>query len=87
MFYYLEDYTLKIFPSEDGKGYIATTFEMPAISGFEDTVEDATKELKEAFALAKEVLEEDNKDMLEPLSRRKYGGQFTLRIPKDLQRH
>jgi len=65
-------------------GYIATAFEMPTISGFGDTVEDAIKELKEAFTLAREVLEEDNENMPEPLSRRKYSGQFTLRIPRDL---
>lgn len=84
MFYYLEDYTLKIFPSQDGKGYIATTFEMPAISGFGDTVEDAMKELREAFSLTREVLEEDNEDMPEPLSKKRYSGQFTIRIPRDL---
>lgn len=84
MFFNLEDYELKIIPSEDGRGFIATLIEIPTLSGFGDTIEDAINELKIAFGLAREVYEEDKEKMPEPYSRKKYSGQFRIRIPKDL---
>jgi predicted HicB family RNase H-like nuclease len=82
MFYNLEDYDIEVFRDEDC--FVATTLEMPTISGCGDSPEDALAELKAAFSLAQKSFLEDNEAMPSPLSRRKYSGQFSIRIPRDL---
>ncbi len=84
MFYELKDYELDIVYSEEDEGYIATTLEIPSISGIGKTPEEALQELKTAFELASEIYQEDNREMPEPLMKKKYSGQFTIRLPKDL---
>jgi predicted RNase H-like HicB family nuclease len=67
MFHELKDYKLDIFYSEEYEGYIATTLEIPSISGIGKTQEEALQELKTAFEMAKEIYQEDNREMPEPL--------------------
>lgn len=68
MLFNLEEYEIVIFPDESGddKYFVATTLEMPSISGCSDTPENALKELKTAFELTREVYKEDNEDMPVP---------------------
>lgn len=82
MFYNLEDYDIEVFRDEDC--FVATTLEMPTISGCADTPEEALAELKAAFALARKSFEADGEEMPKPLSKKKYSGQFSIRIPRDL---
>lgn len=79
MFYELKDYELNIF-FQDG-AYVATTLEIPTVSGIGDSHEEALKELEEVFELAKKSYVDDGKPMPEPLSLHNYSGQFRLRIP------
>ncbi len=73
-----------IFPAEEGEGFVATTLEMPSVSGCGDTPEEALQELKTVFTLARKSFEEDGEDMPSPLRSRKYSGQFRIRIPREL---
>lgn len=86
MLYDLENYKQIIFPKKNGDNtyYVATTIELPAISGCGDTPDEAYNELKTAFKLVYESFKEDNEEMPRPLSDRKFSGQFRIRIPKDL---
>ncbi|MCD4784780.1 MAG: toxin-antitoxin system HicB family antitoxin [Candidatus Eremiobacteraeota bacterium] len=86
MLYNLENYEQIIFPDKNGGNtyYIATTIELPAISGCGDTPDEAYDELKTVFKLAYESFKEDNEDMPHPLSDKKFSGQFRIRIPRDL---
>jgi len=56
------NYDIITFPAEDD-GFIATCKEMPSISGWADTVEEAIKEFKIAMSLAEEIMEEQGTPM------------------------
>ncbi len=84
MLYKLEDYELKIFYSDEDEAYIATTSEIPSISGIGDTVDEALLELRTVFQLMIETYEKDKEDMPTPYSKRKFSGQFNVRVPSSL---
>ena len=84
MLHNLEDYELRIFYSDEDEAYIATTAEIPTISGIGDTIETALNELKTVFQLVMETYKTDNEKMPVPFSKRKFSGQFNVRVPSSL---
>ena len=84
MLYKLEDYEIKIFYSEKDESFIATLSEMPTLSGIGDSPEEAFKELKIAFETGVELYKEQEETMPVPYSKRKYSGQFNVRVPSTL---
>ena len=72
-----------VWSDEDG-GYIATISELPGLSAFGETIEEAVEEAKIAAEGFIEVYEEDGCDLPEPNKVSSYSGQTRLRIPKSL---
>jgi len=70
--------------SEEDKAYVAVVPELPGLSAFGSSLEEAAKELaiaKEAFL---EVLVEDGEEIPEPEVLKSFSGQTRLRLPKSL---
>lgn len=84
MLYKLDEYEVKIFYSVEDEAYIATTAEMPTISGIGDTFEEALMELETVFSQLVDTYKDDKEEMPIPFSKRKYSGQFNVRVPSSL---
>lgn len=84
MLYKFEDYEIKVFYSDEDEAFIATLSEMPTLSGIGESPEEAFKELKIAFEAGVEFYKEQQESMPIPFSRRKYSGQFNVRVPSSL---
>ncbi|MDY6953134.1 MAG: toxin-antitoxin system HicB family antitoxin [Thermodesulfobacteriota bacterium] len=70
--------------SEEDEAYVAVVPELPGLSAFGSSPEEAVKELaiaKEAFL---EVLVEDGEEIPEPEVLKPFSGQTRLRLPKSL---
>ena len=80
-----DGFTVNVFLDEDGD-YMAHFVEMPNISAFSDTVEGAIKELKQAWEGVKESYQKHQEPIPVAPSRKRYSGQFNVRIDKRLHR-
>jgi predicted RNase H-like HicB family nuclease len=79
-------YSINMAWSDDDGGYIATVAELPGLSGFGETPDEAVKEVMEAVKLTIEVMEEDGEQPPEPRKLIAASGQIRLRMPKSLHR-
>jgi len=70
--------------SEGDKAYIATVSELPGLSAFGSSPEEAVKELSIAKKAYLDVLEEDGEEIPEPDLLKPFSGQTRLRLPKTL---
>jgi len=70
--------------SEEDKAYIATVSELPGLSAFGSSPEEAVKELLIAKKAYLDVLEEDGEEIPEPDFLKPFSGQTRLRLPKTL---
>ena len=77
-------YSVQIQWSDEDDCYIATAEELPHVSAFGDTYDEALREFKDAMSVHLEVLGEENQP--EPLTLESYSGQFRVRLPKSLHR-
>ncbi len=80
-----DGFTVNIFLDEDGD-YLAHLVELPNVSAFADTPEGALKELKIAWEGMKECCHEHNEPIPVAPSRKRYNGQFNVRIDKRIHR-
>lgn len=80
-----DGYTVEIFRDEDGD-WLARLEEMPNISAFADSPEQALAELEAAWELTKESYLAGGEEVPVAPSRRKYSGQFNVRVDKRLHR-
>lgn len=80
-----DGYTVEIFRDEDGD-WLARLEEMPNISAFADSPEQALTELETAWELTKESYLANGEEIPIAPSRRKYSGQFNVRVDKRLHR-
>lgn len=80
-----DGYTVEIFHDEDGD-WLARLEEMPSISAFADTPERALSELEIAWGLTKESYLANGEEVPVAPSRRKYSGQFNVRVDKRVHR-
>ena len=80
-----DGYTVEIFLDEDDD-WLARLEEIPSISAFADSPEKALAELEVAWELAKESYLANGEEIPTAPSRRKYSGQFNIRIDKRLHR-
>ena len=79
-------YPVKLFYSEEDKGFIATTPDLPGCSAFGDTEEEAIREIKIAQELWLETARSENRYIPRPTSEIGYSGKILLRTPKILHR-
>ena len=70
--------------SEEDKAYVAIVPELPGLSAFGSTPEEAAKELATARDAFLEVLVEDGEEIPEPEVLKPFSGQTRLRLPKSL---
>jgi len=79
-----DDYSARIFWSDEDGGYIATTPELEGVSAFGATAPEALAELLVARDLWLEEVRESGRVTPEPLTLPRYSGQFRLRVPRSL---
>ncbi len=77
-------YSIQIQWSGEDECFIATSEELPHVSAFGDTYDEAVNEFQEAMSVHLEVLGEENQP--EPLTLESYSGQFRVRLPRSLHR-
>ena len=77
-----DGFTVNLFLDEDGD-YLAHFVEMPNVSAFSDTPEEALRELAVAWKCVKESYEEDQEPIPQAPSREGYEGPFN--VPVDAQ--
>jgi len=77
-------YSLQIKWSDEDNGYIATAPELPGLSAFGNTREEAVSELKVAAEAYLAALKESGQALPVPEKQSPYSGQIRLRMPKSL---
>lgn len=80
----MDKYSTIVQWSDEDEGYIAIVPELPGVSAFGETVEEAAKELEIAKQLVLKVYRDDGCSLPEPDKLRDFSGQLRLRIPKSL---
>lgn len=80
-----DGYTVETWEDNDGD-WMACLVEMPTISAFGSSPEEAIAELGVAWELAKESFLANGKQIPVAPNRRQYSGQFNVRIARDLHR-
>ena len=70
--------------SEEDQAYIASVPELPGLSAFGSTAEEAVRELSVAQKLYLETLQEDGEEIPEPDEYKSFSGQTRIRMSKSL---
>ena len=77
-------YPIKVFYSEEDKGYIAVAPDLPGCSAFGKTEEAAVKEVKKAEKLWLEAAKKEKRKIPAPRIKTKQSGRILARLPKSL---
>jgi predicted HicB family RNase H-like nuclease len=80
-----DGFTVNLFLDEEGD-YLAHFVEMPNVSAFGESPEEALKELATAWEGVKESYRKRGEQVPVAPSRREYSGQFNVRIGRRLHR-
>lgn len=72
---------LTVWSEEDGR-FVATSPAFPGLTGVDENELAAIAELREAIAMAIELMEEEGRSLPEVRARSSYSGQFRLRLSK-----
>ena len=80
-------FSSRVFWSESDEGYIAIVPEMPNVSAFGETQEEAVKELGIALEVTLEALKKDGIELPQPKGLPEHSGQLRIRIPSYLHTH
>ena len=80
-----DGYTVNVFLDDDGE-YLAHFVEMPSVSAFGETPEEALSELAVAWEGVKESYEKHGEPVPIAPARKEYSGQFNVRIDRRLHR-
>jgi len=70
--------------SEEDQAFIATVPELPGLSAFGETQEEALRELDIAKGAFLDVMREDGQEIPEPDIHKPFSGQTRVRLPKSL---
>jgi antitoxin HicB len=77
-------YPVRLFFSEEDKGFIAVAPDLPGCSAFGDTEEDAVREIRTAQELWLDVAREEERPIPKPSSEIGFSGKILLRTPRTL---
>ncbi len=77
-------YPIKVFYSEDDKGFIALIPDLPGCSAYGETEEEAVKEVKIAQELWLKTARKEGRKIPEPSSEDVHSGKILARTPKSL---
>jgi predicted HicB family RNase H-like nuclease len=80
-----DGYSVNVFLDDDGD-YLAHFVEMPNVSAFGDSPEQALHELETAWEGVKESYQKHGEPVPVAPSRKEYSGQFNVRIDRRLHR-
>lgn len=86
MMYNAEDYTYRVFWSEDDQEYVGVVSEFPLLSCLEANQLEAFLGIISVVKGALEILEEEGREAPCPLGRKHYSGKFALRMTPDQHR-
>ncbi|MDR1183603.1 MAG: type II toxin-antitoxin system HicB family antitoxin [Coriobacteriales bacterium] len=81
-----EEYTYRVFWSEDDGEFVATVAEFPLLSYVAPSQMKALSGIVEVVAAALEVYAEDGRGAPVPLGLAEYSGRLNLRMPPELHR-
>jgi predicted HicB family RNase H-like nuclease len=79
-----DKYQVEIVPDNDE--FVAYLLEIPTLSAYGDTEEEALRSLEGVYARAKKALKARGQDMPLPLATRDYSGRFNVRVPRNLHK-
>jgi len=79
-------YPVKLFYSEEDKGYIAIIPDLPGSSAFGETPEKALKEIKIVEKMWLEVAAKEGMEIPTPSTEKQYSGRILARTPKTLHK-
>lgn len=77
-------YSVNLQWSKDDGGYIAVVPELPGVSAFGESAEDAVSEVQDAAVAYINSLKADGQPVPPPLEMSEYSGQLRVRMPKTL---
>lgn len=80
-----DGFTVNVYQDDDGD-FLAHFVELPSVSAFAATPEEALKELAEAWAGVRESYEKRGEMVPVAPARREYSGSFNVRIDKRVHR-
>ena len=80
-----DGFTVNVFLDEDGD-YLAHFVEMPNVSAFSNTPEDALRELAVAWQGVKESYQKHHESIPQAPSRQEYNGPFNVPVDEQLYR-
>jgi len=80
-----DGYTVTVFLDGDGE-YLAHFVELPNVSAFGESPEDALRELQTAWEGVKESYQKHGEPVPVAPSRKEYSGQFNVRIDRRVHR-
>ncbi len=80
-----DGFSVSVFLDDDGE-YLAHFIEMPNISAFAETPEQALRELEVAWEGVKESYQKNGESIPVAPSRKEYTGRFNVRIDRRLHR-
>jgi predicted HicB family RNase H-like nuclease len=80
-----DGFTVELFLDETND-WVAHFLELPSVSAFGETPEEALHELTEAWVAMKESYRKHNEEIPVAPARKEYSGQFNVRIDKRVHR-
>ena len=80
-----DGYTINVFLDDDGE-YLAHFVELPNISAFGESPEDALRELQTAWEGVEESYQKHGEPVPVAPTRKEYSGQFNVRIDRRVHR-
>ena len=81
-----EDYTYRVFWSEEDQSFIATVAEFPRLSSIENTQWKAFTGIVDLVSFLLDEMKKDGDSPPVPLTKKVYSGEIRLRMPSEIHR-
>jgi len=81
-----EEYTYRVFWSQEDDSYICTAVEFPSLSSIETTQVKALTGMVELLRFVLTDMEKEKEEPPAPLGKKSYSGELRLRMPKEVHR-
>ena len=82
-----DKYTYRVIWSEEDEEFVGLCAEFSSLSWLESTPEKALKGIRFLVTDCIEDMKNENENIPEPISSRKYSGKFMVRVPPEVHRH
>lgn len=79
-----DDYTYRIFWSNEDDAHIATVAEFPELSSIEDSQQEAFRGILDLVTFLLDEMKQEGVEPPPPLTKRNYSGEIRLRMPKEV---